>query len=122
MRLRRIYFSGSGDGPDQMVFGVLPPGKSVLANTFNPQTLPSWLKADDTDYYVGKFKRAGFRGGGNDPFNQACSGLRMRQSKSLTYAYKAAVATNFYNRRVLTAAWNEPEVACWGQHRGWNFV
>ena len=65
MSLRRIYFSGSGDGPDSMVFGVLPPGQGVLANTVNPQTLPSWLKADDIDYYVGEFKRTGFRGGLN---------------------------------------------------------
>jgi pimeloyl-ACP methyl ester carboxylesterase len=63
--LRRIYFSGSGDGPDRTVFGLLPPGKGILENTVEPETLPSWLGHDDIAYYAGEFRSAGFRGGLN---------------------------------------------------------
>jgi pimeloyl-ACP methyl ester carboxylesterase len=63
--LRRIYFSGSGDGPERATFGMLAPGKGFLANTVDPETLPSWLSRDDLAYYSGEFGRAGFRGGLN---------------------------------------------------------
>lgn len=63
--LRRIYFSGSGDGPERATFGMLAPGKGILANTVDPETLPSWLSRDDLAYYAGEFGRAGFRGGLN---------------------------------------------------------
>jgi pimeloyl-ACP methyl ester carboxylesterase len=67
--LRRIYFSGSGDGPQQPTFGVLEPGAGVLSNTVDPlsasNTLPAWLPREDLAYYAGEFKRAGFRGGLN---------------------------------------------------------
>ena len=63
--LRRIYFSGSGDGPEGITFGMLQPGKGVLANTVDPETLPAWLTPDDLAYFTGEFKRAGFRGGLN---------------------------------------------------------
>jgi pimeloyl-ACP methyl ester carboxylesterase len=45
--LRRIYFSGSGDGPERATFGMLAPNKGFLANTVDPETLPSWLSRDD---------------------------------------------------------------------------
>ena len=63
--LRRIYFSGSGEGPARATFGVLEPGQGVLHNTTDPSTLPAWLPAADIAYYAGEFKRAGFRGGLN---------------------------------------------------------
>jgi len=63
--LRRIYFSGSGDGPEGITFGVLPPGKGVLFNTVDPETLPPWLSPEDLAWYTAEFKRAGFRGGLN---------------------------------------------------------
>ena len=63
--LRRIYFSGSGDRPGHITFGVLPPGKGVLAGTVDPETLPAWLAPEDIAYYAGEFKRSGFRGGLN---------------------------------------------------------
>ena len=63
--LRRIYFSGSGDGPNRATFGVLEPGQGVLANTVDPASLPAWLPLQDIRYYAGEFKRAGFRGGLN---------------------------------------------------------
>ncbi len=67
--LRRIYFSGSGDGPERPTFGVLEPGAGVLTNTVDPlsagHTLPAWLPREDLAYYAAEFKRSGFRGGLN---------------------------------------------------------
>jgi pimeloyl-ACP methyl ester carboxylesterase len=67
--LRRIYFSGSGDGPQRPTFGVLEPGAGVLSNTVDPLELPAglpaWLPPEDLAYYADEFKRAGFRGGLN---------------------------------------------------------
>jgi pimeloyl-ACP methyl ester carboxylesterase len=67
--LRRIYFSGSGDGPQRATFGVLEPGAGVLHNTVDPLEqgagLPAWLPAEDLAYYTNEFRRAGFRGGLN---------------------------------------------------------
>ena len=63
--LRRIYFSGSGDGPQRATFGVLEAGAGVLDNTVDPATLPAWLPREDIAFYAGEFKRAGFRGGLN---------------------------------------------------------
>ncbi len=67
--LRRIYFSGSGDGPQRPTFGMLEPGSGVLSNTVDPLSsgaaLPSWLPREDLAYYTAEFKRAGFRGGLN---------------------------------------------------------
>jgi pimeloyl-ACP methyl ester carboxylesterase len=61
--LRRIYFSGSGDAPERTTFGRLGPGKGLLDNTLEPETLPPWLSADDIAYYSAEFTRTGFRGG-----------------------------------------------------------
>ncbi len=63
--IRRITFSMSGDGPDRVVAGVLAPGTGLLDNTVDPETLPSWLSADDIAYVSGEFKRTGFTGGLN---------------------------------------------------------
>jgi pimeloyl-ACP methyl ester carboxylesterase len=63
--LRRIYFNGSGDGPDWPVFGQLLPGKGFLGRMIEPDTLPAWLSLDDIAYYTREFTRSGFRGGLN---------------------------------------------------------
>jgi pimeloyl-ACP methyl ester carboxylesterase len=63
--IRRIYFSGSGDGPDALVFGQLQPGKGFLGGTIEPETLPAWLTLEDIAYYTREFTRSGFRGGLN---------------------------------------------------------
>ncbi|WPN27727.1 alpha/beta hydrolase [Pseudomonas sp. P5_109] len=63
--IRRIYFSGSGDGPDALVFGQLQPGKGFLVGTIEPETLPAWLTLEDIAYYTREFTRSGFRGGLN---------------------------------------------------------
>jgi len=63
--LRRIYFSGSGDGPERATFGRLGGHPGFLGNTVDPETLPAWLPAEDLAYYAAEFGRAGFRGGLN---------------------------------------------------------
>ncbi|PTR28065.1 alpha/beta fold hydrolase [Pseudomonas sp. GV085] len=63
--IRRIYFSGSGDGPDGPVFGRLQPGQGFLGGMIEPETLPAWLSLADIAYYTGEFTRSGFRGGLN---------------------------------------------------------
>ena len=63
--LRRIYFSGSGDGPERATFGRLGGHPGFLGTTVDPEVLPAWLPAEDIAYYAGEFSRAGFRGGLN---------------------------------------------------------
>lgn len=63
--LRRIHFSGSGDGPENSAFGMLPEGQGFLSTTVEPTQLPAWLPAQDVAYYAAEFQRAGFRGGLN---------------------------------------------------------
>jgi len=64
--LRRIYFTGSGDGrAEDRGFAALKPGGGFLDGTTNPATLPTWLTQSDLDYYVAQFQRTGFRGGLN---------------------------------------------------------
>jgi len=65
MSIRRINYSGSGDGPDRVAFGVLEPNQGFLDNLVDPKTLPSWLSPEDVDYFVAEFSRTGFRGGLN---------------------------------------------------------
>ena len=63
--IRSIHFSGSGDGPDRVAFGLLQPGQGFLDNLVEPETLPTWLRPEDVDYYVAEFARTGFGGGLN---------------------------------------------------------
>ena len=63
--LRRIHFSGSGEGPPRATFGMIEPGKGFLGNTAEPATMPAWMDATDLAYYVSQFRHAGFRGGLN---------------------------------------------------------
>ncbi len=63
--LRRIHFSGSGDGPPRATFGMIDAGKGFLGNTVEPPSLPAWMDADDLAYYASQFRHSGFRGGLN---------------------------------------------------------
>jgi pimeloyl-ACP methyl ester carboxylesterase len=63
--IRRIHFSGSGDAPARVTFGMLAPGAGFLDNTIDPETLPPWMSAEDVAYYAAEFRRTGFRGGLN---------------------------------------------------------
>jgi pimeloyl-ACP methyl ester carboxylesterase len=66
--IRRIHFSGSGEGQETLgrpAFGVLDSGKGLLDHLIEPQTLPAWLDPEDLAYYAGEFSRTGFRGGLN---------------------------------------------------------
>ena len=66
--LRRIHFSGSGEGRallGRTVFGALAPGQGFLGNLVEPPSLPEWWSESDTAYYSAEFARTGFRGGLN---------------------------------------------------------
>jgi epoxide hydrolase A/B len=65
MSIRRINYSGSGDGPDRIAFGLLQPNQGFLDDLVEPDTLPSWLSPEDVAYYVAEFSRTGFHGGLN---------------------------------------------------------
>jgi pimeloyl-ACP methyl ester carboxylesterase len=62
--IRRLAFTGSGDGPGGRL-GMVPRAGGFLTHTTSPATLPSWLTEADIDFYAGEFSRAGFRGGLN---------------------------------------------------------
>jgi pimeloyl-ACP methyl ester carboxylesterase len=70
--IRRILFSGSGEGRrahaglgNPAAVGMVPRGGGFLRHTAEPATPPSWLTEADVDFYAGEFTRAGFRGGLN---------------------------------------------------------
>ncbi len=60
--LRKFYYALSGDAPD----GTWPAHKTadqrLLDGLVDPEPFPAWLAPADLDYYVGEFKRSGFRG------------------------------------------------------------
>jgi pimeloyl-ACP methyl ester carboxylesterase len=63
--LRRVLYSISGDAPPETRKLTLQPGKGWLANTFDPEQLPSWLTDEDLDHMAAEFSHSGFRGGLN---------------------------------------------------------
>ncbi len=63
--LRRVLYSISGDAPAETRQLTLLPGKGWLANTIDPERLPSWLTDADLDHMAAEFTRSGFRGGLN---------------------------------------------------------
>jgi pimeloyl-ACP methyl ester carboxylesterase len=63
--IRRLTFSMSGDGPGNVVAGILPKGAGFLDATVEPAQLPDWMPAGDIAYVAGEFERTGFRGGLN---------------------------------------------------------
>ena len=62
--IRRLAFSGSGDGRGGGLF-MVPRSGGFLGQTTNPDSLPPWLTEADIDFYADEFSRAGFRGGLN---------------------------------------------------------
>lgn len=60
--LRMIYFSISGDAPEGIWFVQKPASAKFLDGLVDPQVLPSWLTAEDLDYYVAQYQQSGFRG------------------------------------------------------------
>jgi pimeloyl-ACP methyl ester carboxylesterase len=62
--IRRLAFSGSGDGPGRDL-RMVPRAGGFLSRTTNPDSLPPWLTEADIDFYAAEFSRAGFRGGLN---------------------------------------------------------
>jgi len=62
--IRRLAFTGSGDGPGSRL-GMVPRAGGFLSQTTNPDSLPPWLTEADIDFYAAEFTRAGFRGGLN---------------------------------------------------------
>jgi pimeloyl-ACP methyl ester carboxylesterase len=63
--IRRVTFSMSGDGPDRIVAGIMPPDARFLDATVEPEALPAWLSNEDIRYVAQEFKRTGFTGGLN---------------------------------------------------------
>src|SRR5713101_386607 len=60
--LRMIYFAASGDAPEGIWFVQKPSTAKFLDGLIDPPSLPSWLTAEDLDYYVAQYQQSGFRG------------------------------------------------------------
>jgi epoxide hydrolase A/B len=60
--LRMIYYSISGDAPEGIWFVPKPSMAKFLDGLIDPPALPSWLTAEDLDYYVEQYQKSGFRG------------------------------------------------------------
>lgn len=60
--LRMIYYSISGDAPQGIWFTPKPASAKFLDGLIDPPALPSWLTAEDLDYYVSEYEKDGFRG------------------------------------------------------------
>jgi pimeloyl-ACP methyl ester carboxylesterase len=70
--IRRILFSGSGEGRraraglgNPAAVGMVPRVGGFLNHTAEPAEPPAWLTEADVDFYAGEFSRVGFRGGLN---------------------------------------------------------
>jgi pimeloyl-ACP methyl ester carboxylesterase len=62
--LRGFLYTLSGDAPGDALRGLLGgDGAGLLDRLLQPDHLPAWLSDDDLAYYVGEFRRTGFRGG-----------------------------------------------------------
>jgi pimeloyl-ACP methyl ester carboxylesterase len=67
--IRAMLYGASGEGshlrePGAPV-GMVSRKHGFLRGLATPPPLPPWLTQEDVDYYVGEFKRTGFRGGLN---------------------------------------------------------
>lgn len=72
LTLRRLLYSGSGDGPrrdstisNPATVGMVPRSGGFLDRTIEPSIPLSWLTEADIDFYAQEFERSGFRGGLN---------------------------------------------------------
>jgi pimeloyl-ACP methyl ester carboxylesterase len=63
--LLKLLAGGARERPVSGPVGMVPRGGGFLSDRPTPATLPTWLKEADIDFYVGEFKRTGFRGGLN---------------------------------------------------------
>jgi pimeloyl-ACP methyl ester carboxylesterase len=63
--MRRLAYTGSGDGPQRSDLEMVPRGGGFLDHTVDPTALPAWLSATDVAAYVAEFSRTGFGGGLN---------------------------------------------------------
>ena len=63
--MRLLLYSISGDAPRETGLTQKPKDAKLLDGMPEPTELPSWLREEDLDYYVGEFERTGFRGGLN---------------------------------------------------------
>lgn len=63
--IRLVNYNGSGDGPGRQAFGRLRPGRGLLGDMVEPESLPSWLSEETIAAYAAEFQRTGFRGGLN---------------------------------------------------------
>ncbi|HEY8514502.1 MAG TPA: alpha/beta hydrolase [Candidatus Binatia bacterium] len=63
--LRAFLYSISGDAPQDQLFKLAggPKTGRMLEHLLQPERLPAWLGEDDLAFYVGEFRRTGFRGG-----------------------------------------------------------
>jgi len=62
--MRRLAFSGSGEGHGGALF-MVPRAGGFLVHTTDPAVLPPWLTEADIEFFAGEFSRTGFRGGLN---------------------------------------------------------
>jgi len=60
--LRIVYYSISGDAPEGLWLKPKPASAKLIDGLIDPPSLPSWLTAEDLDYYVAQFEKSGFRG------------------------------------------------------------
>jgi pimeloyl-ACP methyl ester carboxylesterase len=60
--LRKIYYWASGEALGKGLRVDKPANARLLDGLPDPQPFPAWLTATDLDYYVGEFRRSGFRG------------------------------------------------------------
>jgi len=60
--LRTIYYSISGDLPEDKRPGRKPASAKFLDGMTDPELLPDWLTEEDLDYYVEQYRQSGFRG------------------------------------------------------------
>jgi pimeloyl-ACP methyl ester carboxylesterase len=63
--MRRLAYSGSGDAVERGNIAMVPRRGGFLAQTTDPDSLPTWLTTTDLDFYAAEFSRTGFRGGLN---------------------------------------------------------
>jgi pimeloyl-ACP methyl ester carboxylesterase len=64
-----FYYSISGDAPPPApgagTVGTIPKGAQMRDRFVFPAEMPSWLREEDLEVYVGEFERTGFTGGLN---------------------------------------------------------
>jgi len=68
--LRKIYYSGSGDAPNNLFRVDKPRDARMLDDVPAPDVFPPWLTENDLDYYAAQFEKSGFRGPLNRYRNQ----------------------------------------------------